>query len=200
MNAIHPHPKFASVQLIELGAFEDDRGWMSRISDEETFKAAGIPCQWSQVSHSHTARAGVLRGISVSLAPFREAKMVRILRGRMQWVLVDLRADSATFGQWGEVLLDEKRKNAFYAPKGFAHSCLCLSDQTDLLLMADCQFDAAHATGIRWDDPALAIGWRKNEVGELRLSDAHRSYGSFSDYLNKYAPAMLPVLREGATV
>ena len=191
MNKIQPHAKFESVQLIELGAFEDDRGWMARISDEETFKAAGIPCQWSQVSHSHTAHAGILRGIAVSLAPFREAKMVRILRGRMQWVLVDLRAESETFGQWGEVLLDEKVKNAFYAPKGFAHSCLCLSDKTDLLLMADCQFDAAHATGIRWDYPALGIGWRTNEVGGLRLSDAHRAYGSFDDYLKKHAAGLV---------
>ena len=187
MSKLYPHPVFADVRIIELDTFTDDRGWMSRISDEETFRAAGIPCEWNQISHSHSLQAGILRGIFVSLPPNREGKLVRALRGRMQWVLVDLRVGSPTFAKWGEVLLDEKSKNAFYAPKGFAHGCLCLEDKTDLLLMADCHFDAAHATGIRWDDPALNIGWRLNEVNQTRLSEAHKAYAGFEDYCQKYA-------------
>jgi len=186
VSKIYPHPCFEDVRIIQLDAYTDERGWMARISDEDTFRTAGIPCEWNQISHSHTLQAGILRGVFVSLPPNREGKLVRVLRGRMQWVLVDLRVDSKTFGKWGEVLLDEKDKNAFYAPKGFAHGCLCLEDKTDLLLMADCRFDPTHATGISWDDSTLGIGWRLAEVSQLRLSEAHKAYPGFADYCKRH--------------
>ncbi|MEI6033594.1 MAG: dTDP-4-dehydrorhamnose 3,5-epimerase family protein [Verrucomicrobiae bacterium] len=177
------HPYLPGVQLVQLGRFEDDRGYMARILDEQLFRDVGIPVSFAQVSHSHTKRSGVLRGVFVSLPPAQEAKLVRITRGKMQWVLVDLRPDSGTYGRWGEVLLDGREGNAFFAPKGFAHACLCLEEETDLILMADCPYSPAHSSGIRWDDPDLSIGWRLAEAGPLQISEAHLAYRSFANFV-----------------
>jgi len=180
-GSIAPHPIFPDVRLLSLPHFEDDRGFMSRIYDRDIFNKENIVCDFVQTSHSHTGKAGVLRGIFVSLPPFRESKVVRILNGRMQWVLVDLRLGSSSFGRWGEVVLDGRERNGFFAPAGFAHGCLCLQDSTDLILLADHPFSPQHSTGIRWDDPALSLGWRLEEAGALQISSAHSAYPSFEE-------------------
>lgn len=179
MMEIYPHPYLPGVQLVHLKRFEDDRGFMARILDVQIFGEARIPVNFAQVSHSHTNQSGILRGIFVSLPPAQEAKLVRITHGKMQWVLADLRPESSTFGKWGEVMLDGREGNAFFAPKGFAHGCLCLEDSTDLILMADCPYSPSHSSGIRWDDPDLGIGWRFTEAGPLQISDAHLAYPTF---------------------
>jgi len=182
MLKISKHNKFNDVLLINVDTFEDERGWMSRIADNYIFKEYKIPINFQQISHSHTKKAGVLRGMFVSLPPYQEAKIVRIINGKMQWILVDVRPESRTYGDFSEILLDGKKGNAFFAPKGFAHGCLCLLDNTDLILMADQPFNAKHSTGFLWNDDQLQIGWRLNEIKieQPIISNLHSNYPNFA--------------------
>lgn len=183
MIPISPHPVFPEIKLLSLTHFEDERGSMSRIFDKDLFREYGISSDFVQTSHSHTKTAGVLRGIFVSLPPYQEAKIVRILRGQMQWVLVDVRPESSSFGQWTDVMLDGAKRNGFYAPQGFAHACLCLENSTDLILMANHPFLPGHSTGIRWDDPDLNIQWRTENNLSLQVSKAHLEYPNFKNLI-----------------
>ena len=183
ITPVTPHPVFPEVRLLSLSHFEDERGSMSRIYDREIFQRENIPCEFVQTSHSHTSQVGILRGLSVSLPPYREAKLITCTGGCMQWVVVDLRLGSPTLGRWGEILLEPGR--SVFVPVGFAHGCLSLRAPVDLILSADQPFQAKHFSGIRYDDPQLAIAWR---MQPLLVSSAHLNLPSLSEILDLLTP------------
>lgn len=170
--------------------FTDERGWMSRIYDEKIFQdniyeASGQVWEWKQDSHSHTKMKGILRGLFICLPPHLEGKLIRIIRGTMQWVIVDLRKNSDTYGKWHSVLLEESKHNALLVPRGFAHGCLSISDHVDLLLKSDNYFSASHGAGIKWNDEKLDVNWMLNGH-QPQISERDANYGSFADFLKVY--------------
>ena len=162
-------------------ASADHRGSFTRLFDVDTFRAAGLNTVWAQESRSYTAKKHTVRGIHASLPPALEGKTITPVRGDVLWIAVDVRRGSDTFGKWEAVRLSSATYNTLYAARGFAHGCISLTDDCDLLLRADTPYSDYHGTGIAWNDPDLAIDWGL-DGGVPIMSDRDRSYPSFRHF------------------
>ena len=163
----------------------DERGYMVRLFDDKIFKNAGLNTKWVQESRSHTKKKYTIRGLHVSLPPSLEGKTITAIRGKVLWVVLDVRKNSKTFGQWDSIILSEELNNTLYAQRGFAHGCLSLSDNCDLLLRADNYFSDKRATGIVWNDKDLNINWKLNGIDPI-ISERDNQHQTFSKFKEKY--------------
>ena len=170
---------------IDAPGFTDDRGGMAKPFDQASFNAVGLPVwNWKQIIQSRTAHAGTVRGIYVQSAPYTEGKLVTCMQGRMYWVVVDLRKGSATLGQWYGLDLEGGTGTSLLIEPGFGHGCMSLSDDVELLLMADSNHSEDHGIGIRWDDPDIGIKWPVD--ASPKISDAHGAYPSYREFIDQY--------------
>lgn len=165
--------------------YEDERGFLARLYDERIFKNLGLSTEWTEESHHHTGKRHILRGLYVQLPPFSEGKLLRVIRGEMVWVSVDLRKDSATFGLWDSAVLSDRRKNLLYTARGFAHGCLSLTDEVDLIIKSDNYFSPEYGAGIFWNDKELNIDWDLKGVTPF-VSERDKSYPSFREFKERY--------------
>jgi dTDP-4-dehydrorhamnose 3,5-epimerase len=146
------------VLVVEPKVFGDDRGFFYESFNRRRLEAAlGRPVEFVQDNHSLSAR-GVLRGLHYQL-PKPQAKLVRVVRGEVFDVAVDLRRGSPTFGRWAAEVLSAANKRQLWIPEGFAHGFLVLSEQAEFLYKTTEYWYPEHERCIRWDDPALAIPW-----------------------------------------
>lgn len=145
--------------LVELipARFTDDRGWFTETYRKSSLAEAGILCDFPQDNLS-LSRKGVLRGLHFQKAPFAQAKLVRVLSGRVLDVVVDLRASSNSFGKHFRCELSAETGNMLFVPEGFAHGFRALEDS---LFSYKCssEYHPAADCGIRWSDPQLGIDW-----------------------------------------
>jgi dTDP-4-dehydrorhamnose 3,5-epimerase len=137
----------------------DERGFFARLFCPEEFAAAGCAFAPVQMSLSHNRLAHTLRGLHWQAAPFAEGKVVRVTRGSVYDVVVDLRPDSPAYRRWTGALLSAENREALLIPEGCAHGFLTLQDETNVLYQMDRLYAPGHARGVRYDDPALAIAW-----------------------------------------
>lgn len=144
---------------ITLTPFKDDRGWFARTFCKKEFEAIGHTKEWVQLNHSFTAQRGALRGMHYQLPPFSEIKMVRCIAGAVYDVVIDLRKDSATFGQWFGTELSAENKQMLYIPEGFAHGFQVLENDSELIYHHTQFYMPGVEGGIRFDDPAVHINW-----------------------------------------
>ena len=149
----------AGVVRVEVEPSTDDRGSFARLHCPDEFAAAGHAFTPAQTSLSRNTRAFTLRGLHYEAAPHEEAKLVRVTRGRIFDVAVDLRPDSATYRQWTGAELSAENGAALLIGPGLAHGFLTLEDDTDVLYQIDRIFEPGHGLGARWNDPAFGIGW-----------------------------------------
>jgi dTDP-4-dehydrorhamnose 3,5-epimerase len=147
------------VWLIDIEPHADERGLFARTVCAEQFAARGLNAQFVQQSVSSNPQAGTLRGLHIQLTPHGEDKLIRVTRGRLYDVAVDLRRDSPAFGQWTSVELSAENHRQIYIPKGCAHGFLTLENDTEILYQMTTPYVPAAAGGLRWDDPQLAIAW-----------------------------------------
>lgn len=169
------------LKLIRLKVFEDNRGFFIERFSERQFKAAGIPTSFVQDNHSRSAPR-VIRGLHFQFAP-AQGKLVGCVRGRIWDVVVDMRADSPTFGQNFMVELSEKNGLLLWIPAGFAHGFCVMGDEpADVVYKVDSYYNPAGEVGIRYDDPDLAIAW---PVKDPILSERDRSLPSWKDCISK---------------
>lgn len=145
--------------LIEIDRNADARGFFARLWCRREFREHHIDMEVVQVSISHNATAGTLRGLHFQWPPSREAKLVRCQRGCIHDVIVDLRPDSPTFTQHAAFELDSQRHNALYVPAGFAHGFQTLEADTDIVYMMSDYYRPDLQDGVRHDDPAFGISW-----------------------------------------
>lgn len=138
--------------------FGDARGAFFESFSAKVFEQAGVRHEWVQDNQSSSAR-GVLRGLHFQRPPHAQAKLVRVAQGRALDVIVDLRRDSATYGQHLTVELDAQRYNVLYVPIGFAHGFVALEDHTLFLYKCSDYYQPSAEGGLRWDDPTLSINW-----------------------------------------
>jgi len=144
--------------LIEPRAFPDERGFFMETYKKTEYSANGLDAAFVQDNHSFSAK-GVVRGLHFQLPPNAQGKLVRVPVGRVWDVAVDVRRGSPTFGRWvGAELSDENRK-MLWIPAGFAHGFVALSETAHLMYKCTAEYDKASESGIRWDDPDLAIEW-----------------------------------------
>jgi dTDP-4-dehydrorhamnose 3,5-epimerase len=146
------------VVVVEPKVFGDDRGFFFESFNRRELEAAvGRRLDFVQDNHSLSAR-GVLRGLHYQL-PRAQGKLVRVVRGEVFDVAVDLRRESPTFGRWVAEVLSAQNKRQLWIPEGFAHGFLVVSDQAEFLYKTTDYWHPEHERCIRWDDPALAIEW-----------------------------------------
>lgn len=147
------------VMRVRQTPHRDERGFFSRLYCPEEFARAGIEFTPTQVNLSRNTHKYTLRGLHYQDASFAEAKFIRITRGRVFEVVVDVREGSATRYQHIALELDAETGDGLFIPEGFAHGFLTLEAETDMLYQMGRNYVPGHAKGLRWDDPALAIGW-----------------------------------------
>lgn len=146
------------VLIIEPRVFGDERGFFFESYNQQAFKAAtGIEAHFVQDNHSRSAQ-GVLRGLHYQLEQ-AQGKLVRVVRGAVFDVAVDIRKTSATFGQWVGVELSEANYRQLWVPPGFAHGFLTLSESADFLYKTTDYYAPQHERCIAWNDPTLGIDW-----------------------------------------
>lgn len=150
------------VILIKPKVFGDERGFFMETYKRPDFESAGIKGEFVQDNHSRS-RYGVLRGLHFQREPYAQAKIVRVVRGVIYDVAVDLRKDSPTFGEWVGVILSEFNKWQLYVPRGFAHGFVVLSDVADVVYKVDNVYAPDYEGGIIWNDPDLNIDWPLDE-------------------------------------
>lgn len=151
--------KFEGLLLVDAGKSMDSRGFFSRIYSPELFEEAGVDSSLHQVSISMNLQRGTLRGMHYQHPPMGEIKLVRVVKGSIFDVAVDLRPNSPTFLQWFGTELSDANFRAVYIPKGFAHGFMTLEDNSQVLYQISNTFSPEHSNGFRWDDAAIGIVW-----------------------------------------
>lgn len=150
----------AGAMLVHMAPHGDDRGMLTETYDARAMAAIGIDTVFVQDIHSVSAPVGTLRGLHYQEPPAAQAKLLRVLKGRILDVFLDIRHDSPTFGQHGGVELAGHDWKAIYIPIGFAHGFVTLEPNTEVAYKTSDHYAPELAKGIAWDDPALDIDWR----------------------------------------
>jgi dTDP-4-dehydrorhamnose 3,5-epimerase len=182
--------ELAGVCLIEPQVFGDHRGYFCENYNQRAFAAIGIAATFVQDNQSGSAK-GVLRGLHYQLRQ-PQAKLVRVIRGEVYDVAVDIRHGSPTFGRWTATVLSAQNRRMLFVPVGFAHGFMVLSEEAEFIYKCSDFYAPEHERGISWDDPAIGIAWPLGQ-GVPVLSAKDRLYGPLAALpvaeLPRYAPA-----------
>ena len=147
------------VFVVECDFVGDDRGGFARTFCEREFEQQGLETNIRQCSISYNRLRGTLRGMHYQAAPHDEVKLVRVTRGAIYDVALDLREDSPTFRHWFATELSSDSRRMFYIPRGCAHGFQTLADDTEVFYQISTPYEPTAARGVRWDDPAFGITW-----------------------------------------
>lgn len=151
--------KIPDVKVLTPKKFGDDRGFFSEVYSRRHLADAGIDLEFVQDNHSLSASVGILRGLHFQLPPFAQDKLVRVVRGRILDVAVDIRRSSPTFGQHVAVEISADAFNQILVPVGFAHGFVTLEPDTVVLYKVTNYYSSKHDRGIIWNDPEIGIEW-----------------------------------------
>ncbi|MDQ0325197.1 dTDP-4-dehydrorhamnose 3,5-epimerase [Rhodopseudomonas julia] len=139
--------------------FGDDRGFFSETYNADRFAEAGIPLAFVQDNHSYSKAVGVLRGLHYQLPPRAQDKLVRVTRGRILDVAVDIRRSSPTFRRWVSLEVSAEKWNQILIPAGFAHGFLTLEPDTEVIYKVTDVYSPEHDRSLRFDDPEIGVDW-----------------------------------------
>lgn len=154
--------KLEGVVIIEPQVFFDDRGYFFESFSQQRFNEQVVPITFVQDNESKSSY-GVLRGLHFQKPPFAQSKLVRVVKGKVLDVAVDLRKGSPTFGQYESVVLSEENKRQFFIPQGFAHGFAVLSEEAIFQYKCDNYYAPQSEGSVRWNDPTIAIDWQLPE-------------------------------------
>ena len=168
------------VMIIEPQVFGDHRGWFMETYSKAALAELGLNVEFVQDNHSFTQKKNTLRGIHFQNEPMAQAKLVRVTRGAVLDVAVDLRKGSPTFLQWKIVELSSENKRMFFIPRGFGHGFITLTDDVEFLYQVDNLYSKEHDRSLRFDDPSISIDWGIQQP-ILSEKDANAPYLSESD-------------------
>ena len=169
--------KVAGAFLIEPEPIADERGFFARTWCREEFTDHGLTGELAQANISFNHRKGTLRGLHYQAAPHAEAKLVRVTRGAIWDLALDLRRDSPTYLAWFGAELSDANRHQLYVPEGCAHGFLTLTDDAEVAYQMSAPYAPQAARGVRFDDPAFAIEW-PGEV--VVVNDRDRTYPDFA--------------------
>ena len=168
------------VIIVETKVFGDSRGYFMEAYEEKKFREGGITAKFVQDNQSSSTK-GVLRGLHFQKA-HPQAKLVRVIKGEVYDVAVDLRKNSPTYGKYEGVVLSAENKKQLFIPKGFAHGFLVLSDEAEFCYKCDDFYYPEDEGGLMWNDPTIGIKWPLDGIDKLKLSEKdlnNPSFGSF---------------------
>ena len=166
--------------VIEPKVFGDNRGYFVETYNKNDMLEEGLDMEFVQDNQSSSSK-GVLRGLHFQ-KHFPQGKLVRVTKGRVFDVAVDLRKESKTYGKWFGVRLSAENKKQFFIPKGFAHGFLVLSDHAEFVYKCSDFYHPNDEGGLIWNDPDIGVEWPIPEGMELSFSDKDTKWGSFKDY------------------
>ncbi|MEM7546406.1 MAG: dTDP-4-dehydrorhamnose 3,5-epimerase [Pseudomonadota bacterium] len=174
------------VKLIIPRRFGDDRGWFSETWNAAAMREMGLEFAFVQDNHSMSAEVGTLRGLHYQSPPFAQTKLVRVARGRVLDVAVDMRPGSPTYLQHLAVELTAVAGEQLLVPRGFLHGFLTLEPATEVLYKVDAPYSGAADGAVRFDDPDIGIDWGM-DAAAITLSDKDRAAPLLRDWTNPFA-------------
>jgi len=149
----------SGIYEISFTSHQDHRGSFTRLYDQGVFENYGLHRHWVQENRSYTKQKGTIRGLHFQFPPFAETKMIRVSKGAIWDVFVDLRKESPTFAKWGSCQLTEDNDKMLYISQGFAHGFCTLTDDCEVIYKVDNFYSPALEGGILWNDRDLRIDW-----------------------------------------
>ena len=174
---------FEGVFEIVLAPSVDERGYFCRTHDVQIFRERGLVADWVQENEAWSKHPFTIRGLHFQRPPFAETKLIRVVRGAVWDVFVDLRKSSTTFGKWGAAELSSENGKMLYLPKGFAHGYCTLTADVKMLYRVDALHAPEQEGGLRWDDRDLGIQWPK---GEPIISAKDRSWPNWAGFISTF--------------
>jgi dTDP-4-dehydrorhamnose 3,5-epimerase len=165
----------SAVKIVTPKKHGDARGFFSEVYNRADWEEAGLHYTFVQDNHSFSAPVGTLRGLHFQAHPFAQDKLVRVARGRVLDVAVDIRRSSPTFGKYVAVELSAENWRQLLVPIGFAHAFITLEPDVEVLYKTTRPYSAAHDRGIAWDDPSVGVKWPLPPGGPV-LSDKDRRW------------------------
>lgn len=163
--------------ILEPRVFEDRRGWFFESFRSDVFRREVCDTAFVQENESRSV-CGVVRGLHYQLPPSAQSKLVRVVRGKVVDVAVDIRRGSPSFGRWVAVELSEENRRQLFIPRGFAHGFAAVGGEAVLQYKCDNYYDPAAERGITWNDPDIGIKW---PAGEVIVSDKDAQYPSLKE-------------------
>ena len=157
------------VLLFRPSVYVDSRGYFFESYNKNLLSENDFQINFVQDNESKSD-FGVLRGIHFQKPPFEQSKLVRVIKGKIQDVAIDLRPSSETYKQYVSIILDDKKKEQLFIPKGFGHAFLTLSESAIISYKIDCIYDKNSDSGIKYNDPSININWQLNK-NQIILSD-----------------------------
>ncbi len=177
----------SEVKVLRPEKHGDSRGFFSEVYSRKELLEAGIEIDFVQDNHSLSAQKGTLRGLHFQAPPFAQDKLVRVVRGSVFDVAVDLRQGSATYGRHASVVLSAEAWNQVLVPVGFAHGFMTLEADTEVLYKVSDLYSPEHDRGLLWNDPALGIQWPL-PADEVVLSDKDLGQPMLSELTSPFSP------------
>ncbi len=171
--------RLAGAFKIELSQITDNRGYFMRTYDNETFHEYGLQTNWLHEGESKSLVKNTVRGLHLQAPPYSETKLIRVVRGAILDVFVDLRKSSSTYGNWDVIELSNENHQMIYIPRGFAHGFCSLTDDVVVLYKMDNVYHSDSTVTIKWDDPDIGIDW---PVTDPVLSEKDKNAPSFKDF------------------
>lgn len=168
------------VKILTARRIGDSRGFFSEVWNRKRFAEAGLDLDFVQINHSLSTEVGTLRGLHFQTHPFAQDKLVRVARGRIVDVAVDIRHGSPTFGRHVAVELSAENGRQLLVPVGFAHGFCTLEPDTEVLYQVTACYSGENDRGLAFDDPQLAIDW-PFAADALKLSDKDRRHPRLAD-------------------
>ena len=165
--------------VIEPTVFKDERGYFVETYNQNDMKEAGLDMVFVQDNQSMSTR-GVLRGLHFQ-KQFPQGKLVRVVRGKVFDVAVDLRSDSKTYGKWFGVEVSAENMKQFYIPEGFAHGFLVLSDEAEFCYKCTDFYHPGDEGGLAWNDPEIGVEWPLEEGVDLIISEKDQKWKGLKD-------------------
>jgi dTDP-4-dehydrorhamnose 3,5-epimerase len=163
----------------------DERGFFSEVFRRDRLEAFGVTDDWMQDNHALSAARGVMRGLHFQRRPFAQAKLIRVIRGVIFDVAVDIRAGSPTYGRHVGVELSAANWAQLYVPAGFAHGYCTLSENTEVAYKVSAPYSKESEGGLLWDDPELAIAW-PIAAAEAICNDRDRSWPRLQEFTTPF--------------
>ena len=168
--------------VFEPSVFQDARGYFFESYNQRMWAEAGVDAHFVQDNQARST-AGVLRGLHYQVGDAAQAKLVRVVEGEVLDVVVDIRPDSPTYGQWYSTRLSAENKRQLFVPRGFAHGYLVLSETAEFFYKCDNFYNKAAEGGIRYNDPALRIDW-EFDLEQVLVSDKDLVLPEFGEHRN----------------
>ncbi|MEI6436204.1 MAG: dTDP-4-dehydrorhamnose 3,5-epimerase [Bacteroidota bacterium] len=168
--------------IIKPDVFEDERGYFFESFNHEKFLKEGLDLKFLQDNESKSKK-GVLRGLHFQAPPFAQGKLVRVMRGSVLDVAVDIRKSSSTYGKWESIVLSGQNKWMYWIPPGFAHGFVTLEDDTIFFYKCTNGYNKASEGSVRWNDPQLNIDWG---IADPVISDKDKVSPGFKGFITPF--------------